>query len=323
MFFLQQNQDNYETVGDLNLNILSWYILSLAISSHLSVLINTCRTLWINKFPTFAILIGTLFPYHFVNLQALVFEKRSSNLKNQLKDELQSLANANDFDAEEAKKIYEKLTRSIKITEQKYLQMVELKSSNGKWETLLEHLPSAVVFVSLWILSNSHVALRRFLNETLASQLTANYKWIVILVTLNITISCLSAVINTRNAKRLPLKPSKTEMVYQYLVVTILFFPKLVLAAIALVYVPFLYPIGMVLEWLMVLLYNKAMYGNFNGKVLDYCFFKTIYNHSHFSVCDDGNLITILTPALFQPLQSFRKCRFFNHLIFYFYFHTN
>ena len=112
-------------------------------------------------------------------------------------------------------------------------------------------------------------------------------------------------------------------MVYQYLVVTILFFPKLVLATIALVYVPFLYPIGMVLEWLMVLLYNKAMYGNFNGKVLDYCFFKTIYNHSYFSVCDDGNLITILTPALFQPLQSFRKCRFFNHLIFYFYFHTN
>ena len=83
------------------------------------------------------------------------------------------------------------------------------------------------------------------------------------------------------------------EMVYQYLVVILLFFPKLVLVSIALLYVPYLYPIGMVLEWLMVLFYNKAMYGNFNG-------------------FDNGNLITILTPALFQALQTSKKCKFFD-----------
>ena len=214
-------------------------------------------------------------------------------MKHELKDELNSIANADDFDAEEAKKKYGKLVKSIKVTEQKHLEMIQLKGSNGKWETLLEHSPSAVVFVSLWILSNSHVALRRFLKETLASQLTANYKWIVVLVTLNITMSCLSAVINTRNARRLPLTPSKMEMVYQYLVVTLLFFPKLVLVSIALLYVPYLYPIGMVLEWFMVLIYNKAMYGNFNG-------------------FDNGNLITILTPALFQALQTSKKCKCFD-----------
>ena len=73
----------------------------------------------------------------------------------------------------------------------------------------------------------------------------------------------------------MPLKPGIIESIYQYIVVTILIFPKLILVSISLVYVPFLFPITMILEWVLILLYNKAIYGDFFGKILvTYIFLK-------------------------------------------------
>ena len=103
-----------------------------------------------------------------------------------------------EVDPDEAKRIYTTLTKSIEKTKDQYLTMFQLKTANRRYEMLLENVPSAIVFVSLWMLSSQHLGLRRFLQETLASKLTTDYYWVIVLVSLNIAVSCLTSVVNTR-----------------------------------------------------------------------------------------------------------------------------
>ena len=103
-----------------------------------------------------------------------------------------------DVDPEEAKRTYTMLTKSIEKNKHQYLTMFQLKNSNKRFEMLLENLPSATIFVSLWMLSSHNLGLRRFLQETLASKLTKDYYWVIVLVSLAIALSCLTTVVNTR-----------------------------------------------------------------------------------------------------------------------------
>ena len=103
-----------------------------------------------------------------------------------------------DVDPEEAKRTFTMLTKSIEKNKHQYFSMVQLKTSNKRFEMLLENLPSATIFVSLWMLSSHNLGLRRFLQETLASKLTKDYYWVIVLVSLAIASSCLTTVVNTR-----------------------------------------------------------------------------------------------------------------------------
>ena len=61
-----------------------------------------------------------------------------------------------------------------------------------------------------------------------------------------------------------------------------LFFPKIILSSVALVHAPFWYPVTVLLEFGLILGYNKIFFGNCSWKSL-------------------SNLATLITPALFQP----------------------
>ena len=61
-----------------------------------------------------------------------------------------------------------------------------------------------------------------------------------------------------------------------------LFFPKIILSSVALVHAPFWYPVTLLLEFGLILGYNKIFFGNCSWKSL-------------------SNLATLITPALFQP----------------------
>ena len=61
-----------------------------------------------------------------------------------------------------------------------------------------------------------------------------------------------------------------------------LFFPKIILSSVALAHAPYWYPVTLVVEFGLILGYNKIFFGNYSCKSL-------------------SNLATLITPALFQP----------------------
>ena len=72
--------------------------------------------------------------------------------------------------------------------------------------------------------------------------------------------------IHFRNAKRLPLKPSWTGMFLQALMAVSLFFPKVAVISLALVHVPYLYPVALAVEYLLILCYNRIFFKCFGGE---------------------------------------------------------
>ena len=67
-----------------------------------------------------------------------------------------------------------------------------------------------------------------------------------------------------------------------------LFFPKIILSSVALSHAPFWYPVTLLLEFGLILGYNKIFFGNCSWKSL-------------------SNLATLITPALFQPPRQTDK----------------
>ena len=61
-----------------------------------------------------------------------------------------------------------------------------------------------------------------------------------------------------------------------------LFFPKIILSSVSLVHAPYWYPLTLLLEFGLILGYNRIFFGNTSWTSL-------------------SNLATVITPALFQP----------------------
>ena len=94
------------------------------------------------------IFLGTLFPIHFSNIGLIALKVRLEKHKDEL------VAFFNEFELRELDKVaanrqYDIIQRKITKTEEKYVTMVKLRNSNAKWETVIEHLPSAVLTISL------------------------------------------------------------------------------------------------------------------------------------------------------------------------------
>ena len=64
--------------------------------------------------------------------------------------------------------------------------------------------------------------------------------------------------------------------------VSSLFTPKIILSSVALAHAPYWYPVTLIVEFGLILGYNKIFFGNYSCKSL-------------------SNLATLITPALFQP----------------------
>ena len=274
----QQEQDNYGLVGGLNLNIIGWYVLSMTIASQLAVSVNTMVFLLKNKdayqerieenskYPKvvlgLTILVGTLFPTHFTAFGLILTSKQSQELMN---DNAEVFNELSAYD-EDANAKYARIKQAIYASETELTSMINLASGNENFETILEHLPSAVLMSSLWIMSYTHEALRLFLSDTLSNLFSDFYIIIVILMSLKTTMGCVSSALNIRNAKRLPLTPKFFGFLLQYLMAISLFFPKLMLMSVALAYTPYAYPGMMVLEYLIIVSYQKIFFGSFGRK---------------------------------------------------------
>ena len=215
---------------------------------------------------TFNILVGTVFPTHYSALDVFFVTKVLKNLEAQNDMLYGDLGQFNNDDEEESKESYCSMKQAIKANEDELVKMINLCNTNSLFDSILENIPSAVLLTSLWLMSYTHPALRTFLEDTLMNQFSNHYMTIAILMSLKSTLSCLSAVIGLQNAKRLPLSPKLFGLVLQFLMVIVLFFPKLMLMSISLAYIPYVYPALMIVEYLMIICYHKVFFGNFFRK---------------------------------------------------------
>ena len=69
-----------------------------------------------------------------------------------------------------------------------------------------------------------------------------------------------------RNAKRFPQSPSFFGNIFQTLMVMTLVFSKVVLGSMSFVYIPYFFPLALIGDFVVVILYNKLCFGHFYGK---------------------------------------------------------
>ena len=191
-----------EVINSINLDLLSWYILAMIIISHMVLIVTTC--LFLNKNKKMfrmeirgVLFLGALFPIHFSNIGLMTLKLRLEKHKNELVVFFKEFEHR-ELDNAAANRQYHIIQRKIEKTEENYIAMVKLRNSNGKWETLFEHLPSAVLITSLLIMSYSEVSLRKFLVDTFMYEFAEYYLFIIICMALITTTSCVSSVIAMR-----------------------------------------------------------------------------------------------------------------------------
>ena len=138
-----------------------------------------------------------IFPIHFSTIGLMKLKNRLEKHKDELVtffDEFE----LRELDNDTANHHYNIIQRKIEKTEEKYIAMLQLRNSNGKWETLFEHLPSAVLTISLWLMSISETPLRTFLMNTFMYEFASHFIVIAVLMSLKTATSCVSAVIAMR-----------------------------------------------------------------------------------------------------------------------------
>ena len=142
---------------------------------------------------------ATLFPIHLNQFKSLVSKQKIEKLENELADNLTNLANQNEeTEINEQKLSFVQTLWSIKANREKVCSSIILTLKNSLIETIIEHVPTAILMISLWILSHSHEALRVFLNESLVNQFSNSYIGIIVLASFQMALSCSSACVNMR-----------------------------------------------------------------------------------------------------------------------------
>ena len=298
-----EGQVNFDFIGNYDLNIISWYIIGMATLSQVTMSTYAVGFMIHNKERfqaeknigpikwTIMTILAFFFPTHFSCLLTLVQKISYARQQNNLKGFLQSFEEdkteqaqrpLSDFEALDIQR-YSKLCHSMEETKEEYVRLEKLKQANARCETILETLPTTVFLISLGLMSYVYKPLRLFMeNDILLDQFPIPYVWFIIIVCCKVASSCIFAVVKIRNAKRLPLKPSLLGLFLQLLMAITLFLPKIMVTSLALLRVPYIYPLTLAAEYLMILAYNKLFYGSF-------------------CALDVSNLATIITPALYQP----------------------
>ena len=144
--------------------------------------------------------LATLFPYHFTYIRAFSLRKKSETMQDKLSETLKAIPNPDleEDESEDLKREYAKIQRSIKETDDKFCEMIQLKAENGVIKTVLEHVPSAIVIMALWFMSYSHITLRLFLKGSFLNKFSTSYKVVILLVCLQTTLHCISSIVSLR-----------------------------------------------------------------------------------------------------------------------------
>ena len=233
--------------------------------------------------PVFFRAMTAFFPVHFASFEsirlAIEKEARSKELK-----QFYATFNArqDELDARVLAKEYSQLYNNVKATTDDTVAMTKVQNSVRTWETVIEHVPTSITIISLLIVSIKYQRIRVFMESTFQRIVAKDQFAIIFAIIAFLTLtSIVTTVMSIRNAKRLPLKPTLIGSMTQPLMILVLLTPKVFLASMAFTSMPYFFPIALLLEFLIIVVYNKANFGDFHW----------------FSA---STLATLCTPALYS-----------------------
>ena len=95
-------------------------------------------------------------------------------------------------------KEYAELFNAAKISEREYVEINKIQTSIRMWETVLEHIPTAVTMICLMFLSQQYERINAFLSDSLLDQLNLSSEAVFTVVTFMTTSTIVSSVMSIR-----------------------------------------------------------------------------------------------------------------------------
>ena len=142
------------------------------------------------------IFLALFFPAHFLTICVVTMNSQIQKEHEKAQD---CITNNSKSDLNEDVPIrYAELKTSIDEMEKEYKELANLKTLGNMLRTIIEHLPSAVIMLSLWMMSINHSALKMFLINGFLEQFSAHYKWIILFMSIKIAFSSTFSVISSR-----------------------------------------------------------------------------------------------------------------------------
>ena len=154
-------------------------------------------------------------------------------------------------------------------------------------ETCVEGFPQAVIIISLLIVSLEHKNIRGWIVSTLDTQLlpyTVIFAMLIIKTIFGyvMTVSTIRYLQFThykyfvrlsyfkklfpRNYKRFPRSPGTLGLFLQWMAILSLLFPKFLMVGTSMKPAPYFFGVIFLLEYILIIIYNKLVYGIFAGK---------------------------------------------------------
>ena len=141
--------------------------------------------------------LAIFFPAHFLTISVASLNSQIQKEKEKAQDCIATNNSKSELN-EDGPIRYAELKTSIDEMEKEYKEVANLKTFGNMMRTIIEHLPSAVIMLSLWMMSINHSALKMFLINGFLEQFSAYYKWIILVMSIKIAFSSTFSVISSR-----------------------------------------------------------------------------------------------------------------------------
>ena len=227
-------------------------------------------------------MMSAFFPVHFASFESIRLGLEKQRRDSALKQFYRTFkARADTEDTQSLAKEYAELYTKVHATTKDTVAMTKVQTSVRTWETIIEHVPTSITVLCLMIVSLKFDRISVFMKSNLEKFGFANEQVVFAFIALMTLTSVVTSVMSIRNAKRLPLKPGLIGSIIQPTMIMVLLVPKVAVASMALTSVPYFFPIVYFLEYIIIIIYNKANFG-------DFFFFSP------------STLATLCTPALYS-----------------------
>ena len=136
-----------------------------------------------------------MFPYHYTSLGSFACKKKEQRFEQKKRDLLKysRIVPIESLQTEMAC-----LEQEIENTEKIHVDFLNLTKQNWLAETLIDNFPSAILMISIWMLSIKHQKLGLFLDDTFKEFISVNYQIVVGILTSKSALSALFSALNIR-----------------------------------------------------------------------------------------------------------------------------
>ena len=152
---------------------------------------------WTKTWMGLMVILAFLFPGHLMCISVVklnaIWETEKNKAKKCIKDSSKTIENVDLHKFQ-----YAKLQASIQSIEKDYCSATQYKTIGGICRTIIEHLPSCVLLLSLWLMGLDHKPLKMFLIDGFMAKFSAYYKWIILFTSIQLVFSISSSILSSR-----------------------------------------------------------------------------------------------------------------------------